>query len=231
MTLSSFKNRSKLSILAAFLIVYAAGFFVLGKYTNNQQISKLENILSVKGATDIKKEPAGPDSPVPYADTQSAKTVASFVKICSNTNHSFEVSYPKDWFTTYNTEDEKCTFFAPYAFTVPQTHSAESAFVPIRLEIATVDTWEETVSFYENANDFQNVISVQNLDIGGHAVKKVEAMSTSGGQIPKGFAKVNYLYGNSQVPIVATYQQTQADENVQERERILEDIVKSFKYY
>lgn len=231
MTLSSFKNRSKLGLVAALLILYAGTFFVLGKYTSHEQISQLEDLLRVKGAKQTQKSTPGPDSPVPYADSQSSQTVASFVKLCANTNYSFEVSYPKDWFTTYNTEDEKCTSFAPYAFTVPLTYSAESAFVPIRIEIANIGSWDETSSFWENANDFHNVESVQNIDVGGHSVKRVKAQTTGAGQIPKGYAKISYLYFNSQVPIVATYQQTQADENVQERERILEDIVKSFKYY
>jgi hypothetical protein len=207
-----------------FLTVYGLGFYHLGKN------SSLVNILKVKGAFTEKSTIETPlDSPVPFADTQTSTITASFVKLCPNTVFGFEVSYPKDWFTTYNTEDQKCTFFAPYSFIVP--YETSNFLAPIRLEIIGAADWLGNVRFYENPNDFQNIVSSENIEINGKGVKKIEATSTGQGSIERGFAKTTYLVFHEQNPIVVTYQQLEKNENVEANKKVVEEIVSSLRYF
>lgn len=169
------------------------------------------------------------ESPLPYADIQSGAVISSSVKLCSNMTYGFEVSYPNDWFTTYNTEDQKCLFFAPYSFVVPQdTHDS---FVPIKIEAATPDDWPGIVKFYENPNDFQNVVSNKNIEINGQSVRQIGAVSTGFGVSAKGLVKLTYLVFNSKGPMAFVYEQTGKDENAEKNKRILEDIVRSLRYF
>lgn len=169
------------------------------------------------------------ESPLPYADIQSGAVISSSVKLCSNMTYGFEVSYPNDWFTTYNTEDQKCLFFAPYSFVVPQdTHDS---FVPIKIEAVNPDDWPGVVKFYENPNDFQNVISNKNIEINGQSIRQIEAVLTGFGEGAKGLVKLTYLVFNSKTPIAFVYEQTNGDENAEKNKRILEDIVRSLRYF
>src|SRR3990167_133576 len=133
MTLSKLKGTLKSSVVVLFLTVYGLGFFLLGKN------SSLVDNIKVKGAKSQNQLDSPVDSPVPFADTQSATITASFVKLCANTVYGFEVSYPKDWFTTYNTEDQKCTYFAPYSFVVP--FDTANFLVPIKIEVLNPADW------------------------------------------------------------------------------------------
>lgn len=228
MTLSSFKRKSKLSAVLIFLISYAVVFFTLGNLFSYSKNINFGQFLKVKGVSTKSKFAQPVNSPMPYADTQSNSVVPSYVKLCSNTKYSYQVSYPNDWFTTYNTDDQKCSFFAPYSFTVPQ--STDGFSPPIKIEAVPISEWEGTVKFYENPNDFQNVISIQNIEINGNAVTKIKAQTTGTDSSAKGQTKLTFLYFNSQVPLVFTYQQDPKD-NIANGETLLEDMVRSLQYF
>lgn len=229
MTLSSFKKNSKLTFLIVFVVIYGLGAYILGATGFLPKFAKLQNELKIKGIADKKAITNPIDSPVPFTDTQSVTIESASVKHCSNTKLGFEVVYPQDWFTTYNTDDQKCTYFAPYTFTVPE--AADSFAVPIKLEIHTPEDWPGVVKFYENPNDFQNIISTQNIEINGRAVEKVTATTTGSGLIAKGLRQVVYLYLDSKLPIVFVYQQVDAKEDIAKSEKILEDMVRSTQYF
>lgn len=204
-------------------MAYGTGFYLLGKNSN------LVANLKVKGATTNKTLESPLESPVPFADTQSSTITASYVKLCANTVYGFELSYPKDWFTTYNTDSEKCTFFAPYSFVVP--YETASFIVPIRLEVLKPEEWLTNIKFYENPNDFQNIITSQTVEIGGKSAKLIEATATGQGQIKRGFAKTTYMIFDGAVPIVTTYTQIEESENVEANKKVLEEITTSVKYF
>lgn len=212
-----------------FLVVYGVGSYVLGATGLLPKFTKLQNELKVKGTEDKKTIENPIDSPVPFTDTQSNSIESSMIKHCSNTKVGFEVVYPQDWFTTYNTDDQKCTFFAPYSFTVPQ--STDNFSVPVKLEIHTPEEWPGVIKFYENPNDFQNVISTQNIEINGKAIEKITATTTGSGLTAKGLQKVSYLYMDSNHPLVFSYQQADEKEDASKNEKVLEDMVRSVKYF
>lgn len=223
MTLANFKKNLKLVFAVIFLAFYGLGFFLLGKN------SSFVSTLKVKGAATQNTIESPLESPVPFADTQSSTITASYVKLCANTVYGFELSYPKDWFTTYNTDGEKCTFFAPYSFVVP--YETASFIVPIRLEVLKPEDWLSSIKFYENPNDFQNVITSQTVEIGGKSAKMIEATATGQGQIKRGFAKTTYMIFDGEAPIVATYTQIEENENVEANKKVLEEIVTSIRYF
>lgn len=225
MTLSSFKKRSKYLIFLSLLLVYGIVSFQLGKW---ESFPKLDKLLKVKGVSAQKlKSPV--ESPAPYSDVQSTSVISGYVKQCANTAASFEVSYPKDWFTTYDGEELKCTYFAPYSFTIPK--STDNFATPIHIEIADPENWQSILKFYENPNDFQNVISVKNVEINGEAVEKIEAMTTGDGLLAKNLRKVSYLSFHSRLPLVFTYAQSDTGEKPAEYEKILEDMVRTLKRF
>lgn len=209
-----------------FLGIYGSGFYLLGKTSIKENAI---NLLKIKGISTQKSLQAPIESPIPATDSQSASIIASYVKLCSNATYGFEVSYPKDWFTTYNTDDQKCRYFAPYSFSVPQDTDVQ--FSPIYLEIIGPDAWGSTVKYYQNPNDFQNIISVQNLEFNGRLVQKIKASLTGRDEAARGFSKVSYLISDSRNPIVIVYAQQDSQENVTSAEKITEDIASSLKYF
>lgn len=223
MTLASFKKNLKLTLAIVFLTVYGLGFYLLGKSSN------IVDVLKVKGTSERNVIESPLESPVPFADTQTSTITASYVKLCANTVHGFELSYPKDWFTTYNTDQEKCNFFAPYSFIIPQETS--NFVVPIRLEIIKPEDWLGSVKFYETPNDFQNITSSQTVEIDGKSVKLIEATSTGQDQTSRGYAKTTYMIFDGANPIVIHYVQTQENENVAESKKVLEEMVSSIRYF
>lgn len=227
MTLSSFKKHSKLSIILAILVLYGIGSYLLG--SNSLKLPDFGKITNVKGEKTKNGIVTPLDSPAPFADTQTTTIISSFVKQCSNTKYGFEVSYPRDWFTTYDTDDQKCIYFAPYSFTLPG--SLDNFQTPIKLEISSPEDWEGVVKFYENPNDFQNVISTKNIAINGDAVERIDAMSTGAGSTAKNMAKLTFLYPHSKLPIVLTYQQTDIQENVEVNKKILEEMATSLNRF
>lgn len=229
MTLSSFKKHTKLSFFIGLFILYGLGSYLLGNYRSDIKIPSLDKLIKIKGVSTKNNIVMPIDSPVPFMDTQSTSIISSYVKQCSNTKYGFEVSYPNDWFTTYNTEDDKCLYFAPYAFTLPSSLSGFST--PIKLEIAAPEDWEGVVKFYENPNDFQNVLSTKNIAINGAAVEKIDAQTTGAGESAKNSTKLSFLYFDSKLPIVLTYQQSDAKENVEDYKKILEDMAASLKRF
>ena len=84
---------------------------------------------------------------------------------------------------------------------------------------------------YENPNDFQNVVTSSNIEINGKAVKKVEAVATGGGINQKGYAKVSFLVLDAITPLIFTYQQSTPNESVKDNISVLEEMVKSLKYF
>ncbi|GEM_PF-3162516 len=226
LTLSSFKKHSKITLVITFMGVYALGFYLLGSTSIKQNVASL---LNIRGAS-TKAGPTSPiNSPIPAADTQSASIIASYVKLCSNATYGFSVSYPKDWFTTYSNDNQKCNYFAPYSFTVPT--ATDIQFTPISLQVIKPEEWQGTVGYYQNPNDFQNVVSVQNIEVNGRSVQKVRAQTTGKGSTTKGFSKVTFLIYNAQNPIIIVYQQQDAKEDTAANEKILEDMAKSLQYF
>lgn len=228
MTLSSFKKNSKFPILITFIVAYGAISYFLGRvdFLKNLQF---DSIPKTKGEATQSNLNKPIDSPVPFADSQSTSIISSYIKRCSNTKLGFEVSYPKDWFTTYNTEDQRCTYFAPYSFTVPQDTS--SFAVSVKIEIYNPEDFTGAQNFYENPNDFQNIISDQNVEINGKAVQKIKATTTGSGLIPKGLAIISFVYPDPELPMVLTYQQQGTQEDSAQMEKILEDVVRSVTYF
>ena len=223
MTLLNFKNRLKIGFIVTFLALYGFGSYLFGKYAQPKDIFK------IKDKSEEERQDKSFEQPQPYSDIQSGKVISSFVKLCSNTVYGFEVSYPKDWFTTYNSDTRQCTYFAPYSFVMPQV--VENDFVPIKIEVVASEDWSATVKLFENPNDFQNVLSTKNIEISNRSVEKVEATSTGGGIIPRGFVKISYLVFNATNPLIITYQQLDGKENPEEYKKILDDMVLSLRYF
>lgn len=169
------------------------------------------------------------DTNLPYADNQSSNVISSFVKLCSNTSYSFEVSYPKDWFTTYNSDNQKCTYFAPYSFVIPQ--NLDLPFVPIQIEVIPSEKWLETVKFHQNPNDFQNVLSSQNMQINDKSAVLVKAETTGNGSVQKGLVILSYLIFNSNNPVILSYHQIDQKENTKLYEDILSQMASSLSFF
>ena len=213
----------------AVLVIYGAGLYLLGSTNFLQKLLHLQDFIKVKG-TSAKSDLNKPiESTVPSADSQSNLINSSYIKRCSNTKIGFEITYPKDWFTTYNTEDQRCTFIAPYSFTVPQ--DTANFTVPIKVEIYKPGEWAGIGKFYENPNDFQNIISIQNMEINGKSVAKIKAVTTGVGLQPKGLAKISFLYPDSKLPMIVIYQQQDTQENTSQMEDVLEEIVRSINSF
>jgi len=223
MTLAKLKSSLRASLTITFLVVYALGFYLLGKN------SSLVPRFSVKGTSTQQTIETPLESPIPAADTQSATITSSFVKLCANTVYGFELSYPKDWFTTYNNEQERCNFFAPYSFVVP--YETANFLIPIRLEVIKPEDWPGNVKFHENPNDFYNVVSSQNVEVEDRSAKRVEAVSTGNSSIPRGFIKITYLIFDAQNPMIITYQQTGDKENIEALKDVLSQTVSSIRYF
>lgn len=223
MTLYEFKKTLKVGVILVVLMIYGGVAYQFGK------LQKIPDILKVKGASSEKDINSPVDSPVPFADVQTQNITASYVRLCSNTTYSFELFYPKDWFTTYNTEDQRCLFFAPYSFVLPQDVSAFTS--PIEIEVLKIEDWATTSSFYENPNDNQNILTVENVQVGNLFAKKVEAQSTGLGQIPKGYVRTTYLVFANTNPLAITYTQTDANEDTKTARQVLEELVKSLKFF
>jgi len=222
LTLSIFKTRIRQISIITTLFIYGLTAFLLGRVTiknNFIDLKKLKNNEIVRPV----------ETPIPSIDTQSGTVISSFAKLCSNTVYSFEIAYPKDWFTTFNTEPEKCTFFAPFSFVVPQ--DTQDPFVPIKIEVVKNDNWQQTAKFYQNPNEFQNVISVQNIQINEKSVQKIQAETTDKGFLPRGFTTVRYLIGSSNTSLVISYQQLNEKEDTKMYEDALSEMTSSLNFF
>ena len=206
------------------IVFYGLVFFVLGR-----ESPRLTNLLKFDHQKDQKVTNNSLEQPQPYADTQSGAVISSFVKLCSNSFYGFEISYPKDWFTTYDSDDQKCTFFAPFSFVI--NAKIDNSLIPIRIEVVSVDKWLETAKFYENPNDFQNIVSSQNIELAGKSIKKIKALATGLGSVPQGLEKFSYLIFDAETPVVIYYQQHDAEEDTQEYEAITEEMSASLKIF
>lgn len=223
MTLASLKFKIKALLIIAILIIYGVGAYFLG------ESSGIGNIFKIRRETPKKTIEAPIESPAPYLDVQSGSVISSYVKLCANTVYGFEIAYPKDWFTTYLTDEQKCNFFAPYSFVIPK--DTDGNFVPIKIEIAKVDQWPSIIKFYENPNDFRNINSVQNIQAGSQLIHKIKASTTGEGLLPRGHVTLNYLVFDSKKPMVISYQQLSEEDDIASLEKITEDIVNSLRFF
>ena len=223
MTLHKFQKVTKVSLILLALAAFGAVTFSISKVTANN------NIPEVKGLSDspIDRQPL--ENPVPSSDFQTPQVSSSQIKSCTNTQFGFELMYDSEWFTTHNTEDQKCLFFAPYSFVVPQF--IDNNFVPINLEIVAAQDWLSTIQFYENPNDFYNVISSQNIEMNGKLVKKIESKSTGEGTIPRGYFVMHLLIFDGENPIRLSYTQLDENEDVEEAKATLVEMVKNLSYF
>ncbi|OGD97297.1 hypothetical protein A3A49_01190 [Candidatus Curtissbacteria bacterium RIFCSPLOWO2_01_FULL_38_11b] len=223
MTLAKFQLIVKLSFVVLAILVYGLITFSIGKTSANNNSSNRVKGASTK--TDVDKL----DKPLPNNDVQSTKVVGSSVKLCANTTFGFEVSYPNNWFTTYNTSDEQCSFFAPYSFIIPQ--SVKDNLTPIKIETLNVADWENTLKFYENPNELHNVKTVQNININLRPVKKIETESTGFESTPEGLIAIHYLVFDANSPLLISYTQKDQNENINENKIVLEDMLETLKYF
>ena len=222
MTLRRLKVNLKFLAIISLLAFYGLGAFILGKiidfgkrpYSNDKSGSNLAETR---------------ETPIPSLDAQNGKVISSHVKLCASSLYSFEISYPKDWFTTYNDDSQKCTFFAPYSFVVPA--DVAKPFVPIKVEVITLEEWPQTAKFIQNPNDFLNVLSVSNAEINGRSSQKVIGQTTGVGFLPKGYLKISYLVYDSNHPLVLSYEQLEKDEQTQNYRTILEEMVTSLRFF
>lgn len=166
--------------------------------------------------------------PLPQNETVSARVLAQSVKLCASTVNSFELAYPKDWFTTYNQKDQECAFFAPYSFVIPT--SLESDFTQVTIKVINKDQWEEVVKSFENPNELYNIDETKNIDVNGKLVKFIKSQST-GSLKPRGFKKVTYLVFDTNHPLEITYTQLDEKEDTKNYEVVLENMVQSLKFY
>jgi len=223
LTLKKFKTVLKTTSAIVLVVFYGLGAFFLGKHSQESVSSLVKGVrteLNIEGQI---------DRPQPYSDTQSGAVIASYVNLCSNTAYSFQLSYPKDWFTTYNDKYQECTFFAPFSFVVPSY--VEHDIVPIHVVPVEPGQWQETLKLYENPNDYQNVLTAKNTEINGKVVEIIDSIATGNGFVPKGFVKKSYLVFDGELPLIIYYQQQTADEDTRTMEKVLNDIVVSLKYF
>jgi len=222
-TLKTFKNQLQVSILLLTFIIYSFGLFLLGRLSHNIDLAKFKKDRWENEVV----QPVSTNAP--YADSQSANVISSYVKLCANTVYSFEVSYPKDWFSTYNMENQKCTYFAPYSFVIAQ--NVDWPFVPIKIEAVAKEKWLETVKFHQNPNDFQNVFSSQNIQINDKSALKIKAETTGNGSLPRGLAILSYLIFDSRTPMILSYNQLDQQENTELFFDVLDQMANSLRFY
>lgn len=222
MTLWQFKKNLKKGLLIIIFLSYGLGAFWLGRFS----IEPLS--LKIKG-TSTSQFPESPvESPVPFADTQSNKIIASSVKLCANTIFGYELSYPNNWFTTYNTEEEKCRFFAPFSFVVPKENDLD--FVPVKILVVELDDWLLNQRIYTNPNDFQNILKIETTTINQRPAQKVIAETTEKSSLGKGLLRISYLIFDSKIPLIFSYQQLTNQEDITNLTKILEDMTLSVTY-
>ncbi len=220
MTLTKLKANFKLVALLTAFFVYSSGLFLLGKYTDWKLTSNAQG-QKVSGQNGVQK-------PQPENETQSASVLGSTVKLCSNTTYSFQLAYPQDWFTTYNTKDQACNYFAPYSFVLPQIPSEN--ITPITIQRMDPENWDIAVKSAQNPNDLYNIEKTQNIEINGKPVQYVEAAST-GSSIQRGFVKASFFVFDANNPLEITYTQLDEKENVIETKKVLNDIANSLKFF
>lgn len=223
MTLSKFKNRLKIGSIAFLALFYGVSLYSLGMYGARQ------DALKVQGATKEEFQREKVINPIPFSDIQSPQVLSQSVKLCANTTKGYELAYPTSWFTTYNKEEDKCQYFAPYSFVIPESEIAD--FTPITVKALTLEEWEPTIKFFENPNEFYNVISTETVQINEKLVKKIEAQTTGVGTLPHGYSQIVYLIFDSKVPVQIRYQQLDNLEDVDANKQILEDILGSVNYF
>ncbi len=222
MTLKKFKTALKSSVVIGVVVFYGLAAFIVGRYTSSKTPEQVKGVRTESTGDQIEK-------PQPYTDIQSGSVIASSVNFCSNTVYSFQLAYPKDWFTTYNNKYQECTFFAPFSFVVPGY--LEHDIVPITVVPVAPADWQTTVKLYENPNDYQNVTSTKNVEINGRSTEIIDSTSTGNGFVPLGLVKKSYLIFDGRMPLVIYYQQLNSNEDVLRTEKVLEETVSSLKYF
>lgn len=221
MTLTKLKSNFKFTLVVGVFSVYSLSLFLLGQKLTVSNADKTTINEPKEVVEQIQK-------PLPQDNTQSAQVLSSYVKLCSNTTNSFQVSYPKDWFTTYNQKEEECTFFAPYSFVLPE--SPDPDFTPITIKFIDKNTWDQTVSSFQNPSELYNVVNSNNLELNGKSAKYIESQST-GSLKPKGFIRVTYLIFDSEKPVEISYVQQDEKEDVESSKDVLKNIAESLKYF
>lgn len=227
MSLAAFKSHLKFASIVILILLYGIVSYQIGKLSPLENFKFKPSKNESRSANKIIERPV--ESSAPFNSTQTSQVISSYVKLCSNTAYGLEFAYPKDWFTTYNTEQEKCTFFAPFTFVLPNDTS--NFTIPIKLEVVSASDWQETVKFYQNPNDFLNILSVENLEVGGRSVQKVKATTTQTGGIQPGLAKITYLVYDTKTPVVFNYQQLDKNENTKDFEDNLYQMVNSLRVF
>lgn len=186
------------------------------------------NAINLNKAKDDSELSGALMRPQVQEEVQSAEVLASNVKLCANTQVAFEIAYPNDWFTTYNSKEDECTHFAPYSFVLPSI--PDENFSPITVKVIPPDEWESTLESQKNPTDIFSVISFKNIEFDAKPAKYIEAIST-GSSIQKGFYKISYLIYDHKTPIQITYAQQTQEEDTALYRQSLEDMAKSIRLY
>lgn len=224
MTLASFKYNIQVVSFIAIILLYTGVVFVAGR---NSGTSTGE---AAAGQTNSKTLSSAIESPQSREDSAlSSKVLASFVKLCSNTALGFEVAYPRDWFTTYNTPQDQCKYFAPFSFVIPE--GAQDEVTPLTIKIIPPNEWDTTIAFYENPSELYSVKSVENSQINGNLTRKIESVSTGESTLPRGFARVAYLIFDDQKPTVIVYNQLDNNDDLESMKKQADDMAASFKFF
>lgn len=221
MKLAAIKQSAKLFTVVAFFGLYSVGLVVVG-------IEYGKNTLNSNSEEQDTETSGALMRPQVQEEVQSAEVLASNVKLCANTAASFEITYPNEWFTTYNNKEEECMHFAPYSFVLPG--APDDYFSPITVKIIPKDEWEATVDAQKNPTDIFSVINFKNLEFDSKPAKYIEAIST-GSSVQKGFYKITYLIFNSEAPLEITYLQQTQDDDTSSYRKALEDMAKSVRYF
>ncbi len=220
MTLTRLKSNFKLAATIAVFLVYSIGLFFLGHtYNKTQQAPNSAQTQEVAG--NLQK-------PLPQNEIQSAKVLASSVKLCSNTVYSYQLAYPNNWFTTYNKDPDACSYFAPFSFILPEV--VDRDITPITIKRIDPKQWEETVKSNQNPTEIYNVEKSQKINVNGKLGQFLRLTST-GTIITTGFVKDIYFLPDENNPLEVSYTQQASKENVADMEKILKDLVDSLKFY
>lgn len=226
MSLSLLKYRLKIVSLLLVILFYGLATFSLG---SSGLIKKIldgfhQPPVSLKNRLAFPQEVA-----IPAFDIQQGEVFAGSVKLCSNTFYGFEISYPSNYFTTHDTALNKCNYFAQYSFVIPT--ETDDYFVPVKVEPIRVIDWPQTLKYFENPNEFQNIVSVQTITINEKSVLKVEAKTSGADGRGKGLVKISFLVYNSRVPLVFSYQQPEDSEDTKLATKTLEEMVASLNHF
>lgn len=129
--------------------------------------------------------PAPPVAESPRTETAAPRTTLS--QRCTNTAHSFTVSYPEGWHTNDGAVLPACSAFAPAPIEIPR--ESELPFeIAVVIDVENVPAEQLTRS-----SEFERVLSTSALSIGRRSASRVEVEATGEGLADRGMRSVRYV--------------------------------------